>query len=222
MAYFTTDFNAFFIDLAANNHKDWFHDNRKRYEKSVKKPFEIFIADALKEIAKNDPSVKITAKDAIFRINKDIRFSQDKSPYKLDRSAILSSAGRKDHSVPGFYVSLGPEHVAFGGGAYFLPADSLSKVRHTIIKQPDSFKKLVADKRFNSVYSNGLQGDENKRLPKDVAAHAENIPLLYKKQLYYMNHLDPGLVSSDKLMDTLLEHYHAAFELQQFLREAVA
>jgi uncharacterized protein (TIGR02453 family) len=222
MAYFTEDFNQFFKDLAANNHKEWFDENRKRYEKSVKKPFEAFVADALHEIGKHDPTVQIPAKDAIFRINKDVRFSKDKSPYKLDRSAILSAAGRKDHSVPGFYISLGPESVSMGGGAYFLPPDALQRVREALMRSPKKIKNLLEDKAFQKHFPEGIQGEENKRLPKKFAAAAETLPLLFKKQYYYMHAQAPELTTSPKLMDVLLDHYHAAFGLQEFLREAVA
>ena len=78
--YFTPAFNKFFIDLAPNNNKDWFDVNRNRYEQDVKLPFRGFTADVIKEISKIDPTVKMEAKDAIFRINRDIRFSKDKYP----------------------------------------------------------------------------------------------------------------------------------------------
>jgi uncharacterized protein (TIGR02453 family) len=221
MEYFTEDFNQFFIELAANNHKDWFSDNRKRYEKSVKKPFDAFVAAALAEIQKHDPAVNIPAKDAIFRINRDIRFSKDKSLYKLNRTAILSSAGRKDHSIPGMYVLLGPEKVSFGGGSYFLKPEQLQLVREKIVQKPEAFMKVVKDKTFTKYY-NGIQGDENKRLPKELKEAGDQHPILYKKQFYYMVDHGPELVTSNKLMDTLMEHYHAGRGVQEFLSDALA
>ena len=116
MKYFTQDYLDFFKELAANNHKEWFDENRKRYEKSVKDPFKKFVEALIAETHKFDPSVNIEAKDAIFRINRDIRFSKDKTPYKLDRSAIISSGGRKDHSIPGFYIATGFSGHGFGIG----------------------------------------------------------------------------------------------------------
>ena len=82
MAWFTSDFNTFFKDLARNNNKEWFDANRKRYEASMKQPFESFTTEVIKRVAKHDKSVKIGPKEAIFRINRDIRFSKDKTPYK--------------------------------------------------------------------------------------------------------------------------------------------
>ncbi|MDZ7845517.1 MAG: DUF2461 domain-containing protein [Owenweeksia sp.] len=117
--YFTKDFLDFFKELAANNDKDWFDDNRQRYAISVKEPFKNFIGDLIENIRSEDPRVQISAKDAIFRINRDIRFSPNKAPYKLDRSAIISPAGRKDHSVPGYYISLGPEFIHMGEAPIF-------------------------------------------------------------------------------------------------------
>lgn len=219
-AYFDQDFLEFFKELAAHNHKEWFDENRKRYEKSVKDPFKNFVADLIENVRKHDPAVNIEAKDAIFRINRDIRFSQDKTPYKLDRSAIVSPAGRKDHSVPGLYISLGPEQVSLGGGAYSLPKEDLEKLRHHIKNHGKEFDKLRNGKAFKGHFGK-IEGEENKRLPKEFQEAAETRPILYKKQFYYMAHLPAETLTSPKLMDIAMEHYKAALPLQQFFAEAL-
>ena len=96
MAYFTKDFIDFFKELAANNKKEWFDFNRKRYEKSVKQPFAEFVQEMIDRIRADDPKVDISTKDAIFRINRDVRFSKDKTPYKTHMAAIVSARGKKD------------------------------------------------------------------------------------------------------------------------------
>ena len=222
MKFFDPDFLNFFIELAANNHKEWFDTNRKRYEKSVKKPFENFIEHVITEIQKYDSSIQIPAKDAIFRINRDIRFSKDKSPYKLDRTAIISKKGRKDHSAPGFYLSLGPEKMMLGGGAYFMRPPQLAKLRNYIMVHPKKFNKAINDNGFIEKFKN-LQGEENKRLPnKEMTRAAENMPLLYKKQMYYMADLDANTILSSHLMDVVTEYYLAAKPVESFLTEAMA
>lgn len=221
MKYFDADFLEFFKELAANNHKEWFDANRKRYETSVKKPFDKFVAALLEESRKIDPTILAPAKDCIFRINRDIRFSKDKSPYKLDRSAIISEKGRKDHSSPGFYVSLGPEHISVGGGAYFLQKEQLEAVRNTLAAKPKEVEALIKDPSFVK-YFGELKGEENKRLPKELAEAAEKQPLLFKKQLYYMTTLDPDLVETDSLMPTILEHFSAGAPTSAFLKEAIS
>ena len=96
MAYFDTDYLEFFKELAGNNHKEWFDIHRKRYEQSVKIPMQVFVKDLILALKRIDKEIQIEPKDAIFRINRDIRFSKDKSPYKLQSSAIISKYGKKD------------------------------------------------------------------------------------------------------------------------------
>ena len=89
MAWFEKEFIAFFLELEVNNHKEWFHENKKRYEQYVKEPFYNFVAEMIKRINKDDPSIAIEPKEAIFRINRDIRFSKDKQPYKNYYHALV-------------------------------------------------------------------------------------------------------------------------------------
>lgn len=219
--YFSSDFLEFFKELAANNNKDWFDANRKRYEQSVKEPFKEFVADLISEVHKVDPEINIEAKDAIFRINRDIRFSKDKAPYKLDRSAIISSAGRKDHSVPGFYLSLGPDKTYLGGGAYFLKPEQLQALRTYIMGNNEKLEKVLNQKAFKE-YFGEIRGEKNKRLPAEFRDMAEKQPLLYNKQFYFMSEAPAGWVTKPDLMDRCLEYFKAARPLQQLLVEAIA
>jgi uncharacterized protein (TIGR02453 family) len=85
----------FFKELAANNHKDWFDSNRKRYEESVKKPFSNFVSQFICELAAIDSEFnELTASECVFRINRDIRFSKDKTPYKSTCSAVVAPGGK--------------------------------------------------------------------------------------------------------------------------------
>lgn len=111
MKYFTDDFAKFFKDLAKNNHKEWFHENKKRYESSVKYPFTLFLKDLITEIQKFGTALDIEPKDCILRINKDIRFSKDKTPYNLHYTAFISKDGKKDKSIPGLFLRFSPEEI---------------------------------------------------------------------------------------------------------------
>ncbi|MCB0757890.1 MAG: DUF2461 domain-containing protein [Flavobacteriales bacterium] len=216
MAWFSPDFNRFFIELAANNNKDWFHANRTRYENVVKQPFERFVGEMITRVAKVDPKVRIEPKEAIFRINRDVRFSKDKAPYKLNRSALISAAGRKDMNAPGIYFELGPEVVRIYGGAYMPDKDALIRIRSRIAKDLTKFRKLREDKDFIKRFGT-VQGEANKRLPPEFQAAAAKEPLLYNKQLYYGAELPPKLVTSPKLPDLLMEHYAAMAPMNAFL-----
>lgn len=221
MAWFTPDFNRFFKDLAKNNDKEWFDANRKRYEQSVKQPFEAFVAEAIARIARHDKAVAITAREAVFRINRDIRFSKDKTPYKLEASAIISSAGRKDHSVPGLYLALGPESVKFYGGCYMPDKEQLRAIREAIARDGKDFRKAIEGKAFKQLFG-AVQGEANKLLPAEFKAHAAQEPLIANKQFYVVAEKAAKLVEDPKLMDTLLEHWQGMRPFNDWLARAIS
>lgn len=220
MAWFTNDFNGFFKDLAKNNNKEWFDANRNRYEESVKKPFEAFTAEAIKRIAKHDKTITIGPKEAIFRINKDIRFSKDKTPYKLNTSAIISPAGRKDHATPGIYFELGPESVKFYGGAYQPEKDQLAKIRTAILRDGKGFRKAIEGKAFTTLFGT-VKGEVNKVLAPEFKAAMAKEPLIANKQFYVGTEKPAKLVADAKLMDVLMDHYLAMRPFNAWLAAAM-
>lgn len=220
MAWFTNDFNDFFKDLAKNNNKEWFDANRKRYEASVKEPFTAFVAEAIKRIGKHDKAVRIEPKEAIFRINRDIRFSKDKTPYKLNASAIISPAGRKDHATPGIYFELGPESVKFYGGAYQPEKDQLERIRTAIMRDPKGFRKTIENKAFTALFD-GVLGEANKVLPNEFREAAMKEPLIANKQFYVGAERSPKLVADPKLMDQMMDHYLAMRPFNAWLAAAM-
>ena len=221
MAWFTSDFNQFFKDLAKNNNKEWFDANRKRYEASVKKPFEAFVTEAIGRIAKHDRSIAdLQAKEAIFRINKDIRFSKDKTPYKLETSAIVSPAGRKDHTVPGIYFAFGPEAVKFYGGCYSPEKEQLFAIREAILKDGKGFRKAIGSKAFTTLFGT-VQGEANKVLPPEFKAAAGKEPLIANKQFYVGSEKPAKLVTDPKLMDALMDHWLAMCPFNVWLAKAM-
>jgi uncharacterized protein (TIGR02453 family) len=222
MIYFSPDFNEFFKELAASNHKDWFDLNRDRYHKNIKEPFEVFVSDLVDELKKADPRLNINPKSAIFRINRDIRFSKDKSPYKLNRSAAIAPDGKKSIAKGGIYVEIGPGRVMVGGGAFQPDKEELQSLREAIAASPKKFRKAVEDEQFLKVYEE-IHGEENKRLPSKVLMEAaKNEPLIFKKSLYYLCESSPEIVTSDKLMQTIVGQYNAAKPLREFISKAVS
>lgn len=220
MKYFTPDFLQFFKDLAANNNKDWFDANRKRYETNVKKPMEKFVADLAAEIVKDDKTVETKPSDCIFRINRDIRFSKDKTPYKLHTSAVVARGGKKSEGGGGIYVELGPEKLAFAGGAYQPDKDTIQDLREAIAKNPKSFMKAVSDKTF-AKYWGDVQGERNKVLPAEFKEVLKDCPYIANKQWYHWAELDSKIILSDKLLKTVLDYYHAAKPVRDFLEKAI-
>lgn len=217
---FTKKTVAFFKDLAGNNTGDWFKENKKRYEEDVKQPFAAFTQHMIDRIAKHDASVKIAAADAIFRINKDVRFSKDKSPYKTYMSANISPFGRKDKAYPGFYFQVGAEGVAVFGGAYMPDKDQLERIRERIAKQPAAFRKAVEGKAFLK-YFGEVQGERQKRLSGVAKDHADSIPWIANKQFYFRGSMPASAITSRDLADELIARYLAGKPLNDFLAQAL-
>lgn len=223
MAYFTTAYTNFFKGLAANNHKDWFHDNKKQYENEVREPFKAFVGDLIASIQQRyDKDLDLFPKEAIFRINRDIRFAKDKTPYKLNRSAIISRGGRKNKQYPGFYLQFGVDENWLGGGAYMLDKENLQAVREQIVQRPEHVRQLLADPQLLQVFG-GIQGEQNKRLPKEFKGLQEEQPIIANKQFYFMKTYedDESIILKENLLDWVLEHYEAGLAWNSFLIEAL-
>jgi uncharacterized protein (TIGR02453 family) len=203
MKYFNESYNLFFKELAANNNRDWYHENKSRYEKEVKKPFEAFVADLIIEMSKYEPEMKhLQAKDAIFRIFRDTRFSKDKTPYKLFSSAVLSPLGKKDMEMLGTYRQCGVGEIWIGGGSYMPNKDQIEKIRTAMIQSSETVENLQSDKEFVK-YFGELRGEKNKRLLKPFSDWMDKMPLISNKQFYYMAEYidDESLISRDDILD---------------------
>ncbi|UKN03125.1 DUF2461 domain-containing protein [Paracrocinitomix mangrovi] len=220
MAYFTKDYFDFFKELAANNHKDWFDENRKRYHTSVKEPFDVFVGDLISEVKQRDKAVDIAPKDAIFRINRDIRFSNDKTPYKLNRSAIISPKGRKDKSFPGLYIEIGPEFCRVYGGVYMPDKEQLYDIRETINKDPKKLQKLISDKSFTSVFGE-LRGEKNKVIPKEFKEVGAEFDTIYNKQFYWFTEMKPEQALKDDFMKNVVKAYEANKAVMDYFKNAM-
>ena len=221
MAFFTPDFLQFFIDLAPNNHKDWFDLNRKRYENSVKEPFKNFVQHLIAEIAKIDSSFKdLEAKDCIFRINRDIRFSKDKTPYKMNVSAVVAPEGKKSKAVNGIYFEFGPEHVRVYGGIYEIDKDDLLTVREGIANDIKGFQIAYTNPNFKKVFGTIL-GEKNKVIPKELKEAAEKEPLIFNKQWYFYAEFDAETVLDPKLDKLLLDCFDAGKPVENYFSKLI-
>ncbi|KAA1247683.1 DUF2461 domain-containing protein [Aquimarina sp. RZ0] len=220
MQYFTEDFVLFFKELSQNNHKDWFHQHKKRYENSVKKPFTSFITKMIEEIQRYDASVQVDAKDCILRINKDIRFSKDKSPYNIHYTAFISKAGRKDKSIPGIFIRFSPEVVGIMGGCFMPTKEQLQKIRTIISENPKKLRKLLENDDFVQKF-NHIKGDVMKRIPKEWQDACKKEPLIANKQFYFVKEESPELITSTSLVDTLMEYWKTMHPVNTYLLRAM-
>ena len=220
MIYFDQNYPDFFKELAKNNNKEWFHSQKKRYEDNVKKPFERFVTDLISEIQKYDPLVDVTAKECMSRINKDIRFSKDKTPYNLHFTAFISRAGKKDKSIPGLYIRFSGDKIAIMAGCFGLSKDQLFKVRTSIKTGLNEFKAIYSDEKL--IYHFGaIQGEVHKRIPEEFKEAFLEEGHLSKKQYYIVAELEFCLLQSTKLIDELMDYWFIANPFNTFLMESI-
>lgn len=220
MAYFEKDFLAFFNELEQNNNKDWFDLNRKRYEKTIKEPFKAFVQVMINRMQEIDENIIIQPKDCIFRINRDVRFSKDKTPYKTQVSAVVAVGGKKNRTVPGIYFELSPRDLRMYSGIFQLEKEQLHNVRQEIAYNMDEFDKLVKDKKFINTFGE-IHGAKNKRLDKDLMESAEKQPLIFNKGFYYFKKWEPKTIFDKNVDDTLIDTYKAALPLNNFFNRAL-
>lgn len=220
MKYFTKDFAAFFKELEKNNDRDWFQSNKKRYEESVKEPFNLFVGELISRLSDIYQDMAITPKDAIFRIYRDVRFSKDKTPYKIHASALISTGGKKDKTRPGMYIQANHMDVRAYSGSHMLDKDQLQNVRSHIASNLNEFNKLISAKKFVDTFGE-VHGEKNKRLPPEFADIEQKQPLIANKSFYYFFKLKPGVLVKDDLVGQLITSYKNALPLNRFLEEAL-
>ena len=207
----------FFIELALNNQKSWFDVNRARYEADVKKPFLAFVTQLLEKVAAVDSRFAgIDAKSCIFRINKDIRFSKDKTPYKLHCSAAIQLGGRKEMSAGGMYLEFGPEHCGVYSGIYMPEREALQLIREQIAGNLRGFANVIGASDFVK-YFGEVRGEKNKRLPSDLVAAAAEQPLIYNKQFYVQHTMDAELTMAENFDEYVIKVWRASEAYNRFI-----
>jgi len=150
----------FLDDLKANNNRDWFLDNKKRYE-VFKKDYQKLVSDFLDEMKPLDPSLEmLEVKHCTFRINRDIRFSKDKSPYKAHLGIWLSS-GVKGWNRSGYYVHIEKGNSFIAGGFYCPEAEDLKKVRKEIAYFYEDLEEILNDKNFKKEFGDFDRNESN-------------------------------------------------------------
>jgi len=142
----------FLEKLKENNHKEWFDANRSEYEAS-KQNLDNFLSLWIEKVAVFDPRVGyLKPKDCIFRINRDVRFSRDKSPYKTHFGSVLASGGKKSEK-PCYYLHLEPNNCFLAGGSWMPAPEKLKKIREEIEYNGENLLKIIESDSFKSHFS---------------------------------------------------------------------
>ena len=213
----------FLKDLKKNNNKPWFDAHRKQYE-AAKDDFGCFIQKIIDSHGKKDKSIaNLKAKDCTFRINRDVRFSKDKSPYKDNMGGYMSRGGKKS-PFAGYYFHCEPGRCFMGGGLWMPMPPELSKVRQEIDYNFADFKKIIGSKKFKTIYGDLSRSDEYvlTRVPKGYDADNPAADYLKLKSFVALAPLKESDVTSKDLLKKTTAAFEALQPLINFLNESIS
>jgi len=206
----------FLRDLGKNNNKPWFESNRASYD-AAKTDFEDFLQKVINEHGKKDETIRdLVAKKCTFRINRDIRFSKDKTPYKTNMGGSLNRGGKKS-VFSGYYIHVEPGGKSFVGGGLWMPMpEEMKKVRQEIDYNVAEFRSIVESKKFKSIYGGLDTSDEFslKKIPQGF--EADNPAAQYLKLKSWV--ATKNLSDAEMTATTLTKQVISALEtLQPFI-----
>lgn len=210
---------TFLTDLAAHNHKEWFEENRSRY-KAARENVISFVDELMEEMLEFEPDVQgLEARKCLFRINRDVRFSKDKSPYKTNFGASISRGGRKSGFV-GYYLQIQPGSNMIAGGSYMPAGPELKKIRAHIDLHAPAFREILAAPSFVKHFGE-MQGPELKTAPKGYERDHPAIDLLRKKSFTVFAEIDDAVVLEAGFKEQVLAHFKAMKPFLNYLNAAL-
>ncbi|PHR91512.1 MAG: TIGR02453 family protein [Robiginitomaculum sp.] len=221
---FPKDFFVFFEDLKANNNRDWFADNKPRYETCVAEPCLGFIealGPHLQDISPHFLAVPKKVGGSMFRIYRDTRFSKDKTPYKTHAGLQFRHVLGKDAHAPGFYLHLDPNDIFMGGGLWKPPTPSLAKIRARIDEKPKEWQAALTSDGFVARYETLEEGDPLKRPPRGFSDDHPLLPDLKKRSFFMIRKATPKQAMRADFVDHVAHAYADAAPVMEFLCKAV-
>ena len=212
----------FLEDLKANNKRDWFLDNKKRYE-AFKKDLHQLIGDLLDAMKPLDPSLEmLEVKNCTFRINRDIRFYKDKSPYK-SHVGIWISSGAKGMNRSGYYIQIEKGASFIAGGLYCPEAEDLKKMRKEIAYFHDDLEVILNEKDFKREFKDFDRNEKNtlKNPPRGYEKDHPAIELLKLKSFESTQRIDISEVTKKDFVATVSKKLIALKPLNDFINRAL-
>lgn len=205
--------------IKKNNHKDWMDANREWYHQ-VREDLINDIEEMLTAVSKTDARFKkLNPKDCMFRINRDIRFSNDKRPYKENLAMYFSLLGKKS-SGPGYYLHIEPGKSFFACGCWMPPSDILNKIREEVDYNSSDFLKIINDKNFKKQFGT-IEGDKVKTAPKGYDKDHAMIAYLKLKSFIVSSPISDKEISDGSFKTTMLLLIKNARPFHDFLLTAV-
>jgi uncharacterized protein (TIGR02453 family) len=212
----------FLRDLRKNNDRDWFQQNKERYERDVRAPVLAFIdgfAEPLRSISSHLVADASPVGGSMFRIHRDIRFSKDKRPYKTAVGIHFRHASAHDAHAPSLYLHLEPGNVFAGAGVWHPDGATLAEIREAIVEAPDAWRRALAGRAFRDSWA--LSGESLKRPPRGYDPEHPLVDDLKRKDFIAITGFsDPDACAPD-FPKRLRRLWSASSPLMEFLTRAL-
>ena len=208
MNYFDKTSFKFLRDLARHNERAWFHANKARYEAAVRDPFLALIGDLAEPLAKVSAHYRADAKPlggSLFRIQRDTRFANDKTPYKTHTGAQFYHARGRKAEAPVFYLHLQPGACFIAAGLWHPQPETQRRLRAFLVDNPAAWKKAAHATAFARRYA--LEGDALARAPRGFDPGHELIEDLKRKDFVATRALDDEIMLGPRLKQTVAEDF---------------
>lgn len=209
----------FLKELARNNNKVWYQKNKDMYVQA-KQEFELVTGLLINEIGKFDKNLSgLLPKDCIFRIFRDVRFSNDKTPYKTNFGAYMSKGGRKG-GLAGYYLHVEPGSCFLAGGIYMPPSPVLRAIRNEIYHNIDEFLEILGEKKFRQ-YFGQIWGEKLTAPPRGFSKNFPEIELLKYKHYNVVHEINEQQITGKDFIGYAVEVYREMLPFNRFLNQAV-
>lgn len=211
---------AFLADLAENNRREWFEAHRAEYQ-VLRDQFTAFVGEVIERTADLDERVRWKdPKECLFRIYRDVRFSNDKSPYKTTFSAYISEQNRRG-APPGYYLEVDDKGVLLAAAGIWLPpADVLHRLRASLAEHPERFERVLRSRGFKKTFGE-LQGDRLTRPPRGFTADMPLIEHIKRKSYIVWRETDARQITHDDALAYVVESYRTARPLVDWVRRVL-
>lgn len=219
---FPLDLLHFLEELSRNNNREWFTKNKERYEEAVRTPALGFIsamAQPLKKVSPHFDAVPKKVGGSLMRVHRDVRFSNDKTPYKTNVGVHFRHEAGKDVHAPGFYLHVALDECFLGAGLWRPDSPSLGAIRERIVEEPARWKRASRGKRLRDTWD--LSGDSLKRPPRGYDADHALIEDLKRKDHIAMAPLTHDDLMAPDVVDRVAEAFKKSKPYVGFLCEAV-
>lgn len=212
----------FLKSLKKNNNREWFQARKETFDQQIKAPMEELVQAVNSHLMDFAPMFVTEPKKAIYRIYRDTRFSNDKTPYKTHVAASLTRAGMEKHISAGYYFSIGAEEMEVAGGIYMPGPDQLRAIREHLLEHHEEFRKIVSNPSLKKLMG-GLYGKPMARMPKGFPQdHPAGEFIRARHWIFYDTRLDPKLAVTPKLLGELMKRFRAMTPFLDFLNRPLA